>query len=704
MKKNILLALTLLFSFCASAQLKYPPTRKTDSVDTYFGTKVPDPYRWLEDDRSEETAAWVKTENEITENYLSHIPFRGEIKNRLTELWNYPKSSVPFKGGNNYFVHMNDGLQNQYVLNIMRDMKGQPVPFLDPNKLSDDGTVNLDNVAVAHDGKNLAYSISRAGSDWSEIYVMNIDNGKQWHDKLQWVKFSGISWKGKGFYYSRYDAPDSSSVLKGSNQFHKVYYHQVGNEQKYDIMIYKDKDHPQRNFGATVTDDERYLILTGSEGTSGNNLMVQDLKKGDGKWITIISDFKNEYNVVDNDSNIFYIKTDKDASNYKLIAIDVNNPTAPPRVIIPEGPHVMQTVISASYNFVCNFMENASSRLKIYSRRGAFISDIKIEGIGTVDQLSGDNKDQNLFYSLTTFTSPPVIYQYNFRMRESEVYFQSEIKFKVDEYTTEQVFYTSKDGTKIPMFLVHRKDIKLDGTNPTLLFGYGGFNISKTPDFRLERLILLERGGVFAMPSLRGGGEYGEKWHEAGTKAKKQNVFDDFIAAAEYLIDKKYTSPAKLAIGGRSNGGLLVGAVMTQRPDLFKVALPNVGVLDMLRYHKFTIGWAWKGDYGSSETQEGFDYLYKYSPLHNIKEGVNYPATLITTGDHDDRVVPAHSFKFLATLQEKYQGGENPVLIRVDINAGHAAATALGSSKPISKQIDEWTDVMSFMLYNMGEK
>lgn len=704
MKKNFLLASALLLSFCVSAQFEYPPTRKTDTVDIYFGTKVPDPYRWLEDDRSAETESWVTQQNKITEDYLSRIPYRNDIKNRLKELWNYPKSSVPFKGGNNYFVHMNDGLQNQYVLNIMRGMQGKPVPFFDPNTLSTDGTVNLGNVSVSKDGKNLAYSISRAGSDWSEIYVMNIDNGKNWQDKIQWVKFSGISWKGKGFYYSRYDAPDSGSVLKGSNQYHKVYYHQVGNEQKYDILIYADKENPKRNFGASVTDDERYLILTGSEGTSGNNLMVQDLKKGDGKWVTLVSDFKNEYNVIDNDSNIFYVLTDKEASNYKLIAIDITKPDAPHKVIIPEGENVLQKVISASYNFVCQYMENASSRLKIFSRNGGFIKDIKIEGIGTVEELSGDNKDQNLFYSLATFTSPPVIYQYNFRMQTSEVYFRPQINFKSDDYVTEQKFYVSNDGTNVPMFIVHKKDLKLDGTNPTLLFGYGGFNISKTPEFKMDRLVFLERGGVFAMPSLRGGGEFGEDWHKAGTKEKKQNVFDDFIAAAQYLIDNNYTSPEKLAIGGRSNGGLLVGAVMTQRPELFKVALPNVGVLDMLRYHKFTIGWAWKGDFGSSETQEGFDYLYKYSPLHNIKPGSWCPATLVTTGDHDDRVVPAHSFKFLATLQEYYNGGVNPVMIRVDINAGHAGATALGSSKPVAKQIEEMTDVLSFMLFNLGVK
>jgi prolyl oligopeptidase len=703
MKKNIFISACLLISFCATAQVSYPVTRKTDTVDTYFGTKVPDPYRWLEDDRSEETAAWVKKQNEVTQNYLSQIPFRAEIKNRLSELWNFPKSSVPFKGGNHYFVHMNDGLQNQYVLNIIRDMKGKPVPFLDPNKLSADGTVNLGDVSVSKDGKNLAYSISRAGSDWSEIYVMNIDNGKHWQDKLQWVKFSGISWRGKGFYYSRYDAPDSSSVLKGSNQHHKVYFHQVGNEQKYDILIYTDKDHPKRNLYASVTEDERYLVLSATEGTDGNSLMVQDLKKGDGKWITLVDGFEHDYNVVDNDSNIFYIRTNKDASNYRLITMDINKPSDAPRVLIPEGTSVMQSMISASYNFVGQYMENATSQLKVYNRRGGFVNDIKLEDVGTVEQLSGDNKDQNLFYSLVTFTSPPVVYQYNLRMREQEVYFKPQINFKSDDYITEQKWYASKDGTKIPMFIVHKKNVILDGNNPTLLFGYGGFNLSKTPEFKLDRLVFLERGGIFAMPSLRGGGEFGEKWHEAGTKEKKQNVFDDFIAAAQYLIDNKYTSPSKLAIGGRSNGGLLVGAVMLQRPDLFKVALPNVGVLDMLRYHKFTIGWAWEGDYGSSDTITGFNYLYKYSPLHNIKEGVNYPATLVTTGDHDDRVVPAHSFKFIATLQEKYKGS-NPMLIRIDVNAGHAGSTPLGSSKPVAKQIDEMTDVLSFMMYNLGMK
>ncbi len=703
MKYTLLLSSALLVTIVATAQLKYPPTRKTDQQDDYFGTKVNDPYRWLEDDKSAETAAWVKQQNEITENYLSHIPNRGEIKSRLTELWNYPKSSVPFKGGSNYFVHVNDGMQNQYVLNIIRDMKGKPVPFLDPNKLSEDGTVNVTGVSVSHDGKNIAYSLSRAGSDWNEIYVMNVANGNQWHDKLEWVKFSGMAWRGKSFYYSRYDAPDSSNVLKGQNQFQKIYLHQVGSEQKYDVLVYMDKDHPQRNFSASVTDDERYLVIYGSDGTSGNNLMVQDLKNGNGKWITLVKDFDSDYNMIDNDSNIFYIRTNKKASNYKLIAIDANKPGAEPKTIIAEMPIVMESIVTASFNFVGNYMENATSKLKVFSRRGNFMFDIKLDAIGTVEELSGDNHDQNLFYSLTTFTSPSVIYQYNFRMRKQDIYFKPQINFKNDDYITDQVFYQSKDGTKVPMFIVHKKDVKMDGNNPTLLFGYGGFNISKTPDFKLDRLVFLERGGIFAMPNIRGGGEFGEKWHEAGTKEKKQNVFDDFIAAAQYLIDNKYTSPSKLACGGRSNGGLLVGAVMTQRPDLFKVALPNVGVLDMLRFHKFTIGWAWKSDYGSSEAKEGFDYLYKYSPLHNIKEGVNYPATLVTTGDHDDRVVPAHSFKFAAALQEKYKG-DNPVLIRIDVNAGHAASTPLGSGKPVAKQIEEMTDVLSFMMFNLGVK
>jgi len=711
--------LALIFSFTyASAQLNYPVTRKTDVADDYFGTKVADPYRWLEDDNSPETAAWVKDENKVTEDYLSTISFRPAVKKRLTELWNYPKSSVPFKGGDNYFVHTNNGLQNQFVLNIKHGIAGEAVPLLDPNTMSKDGTVDINNVSVSHDGKYLAYSISKAGSDWNEIYVMDITTSKQLADTIKWVKFSGLSWQGNGFYYSRYDPSSIAKVQKDKNEDQKVFYHVLGTDQTKDRLIYSDKDHPQRIFGAGTTEDEKYLILSASEGTSGNNLAIRNAGSEDAKWINVVNNFENNYSVVDNDGDIIYILTNYKAPKYKLVSFDAAHPGKGFQDIIPESNNVMEQVTSADHKFVVKYMVDASSRLKVFSRKGTFLCDILLGAIGTVEELSASNKDENVFYSLTTFTSPPVIYQFNVNTKQQIIYFKPKLNFNSDDYETKQVFYKSKDGTKIPMFIVNKKGIVFNGQNPVLLFGYGGFNISKTPEFKLERLVFFEQGGVLAIPNLRGGGEYGEEWHKAGTKERKQNVFDDFIAAAEYLISERYTNPEKLAIGGRSNGGLLVGAVMTQRPELFKVAIPTVGVMDMLRFHKFTIGWAWKSDYGSSETKEGFDYIYKYSPLHNIKSGVKYPATLVTTGDHDDRVVPAHSFKFIATLQDKQdrppskastsiravpgeQAG-NPMLIRIDINAGHAGSTALGSGKPVSKQIDEQTDIFSFIMYNLG--
>lgn len=701
--RHLLLTLALIQSaLTAIAQpFSYPVTRKTEQVDDYFGTKISDPYRWLEDDRSAETEAWVKKENEVTFRYLETIPYREQVKKRMTELWNFPKYSSPFKGGNNYFVYTNDGLQNQFVLNILRDLKGKPEVFLDPNKLSPDGTINIGNVNVSNDGKYLAYSISRAGSDWSEIYVKNTANGNPFNDKIEWVKFSGIAWKGKGFYYSRYDAPDSSNLFKGKNEFHKIYYHQLGNPQKYDVLVYQDKEHPLRNFYASVTSDERMLILSGSEGTSGNNLMVRDLKKESADWVTLVSDFDNDYSVIDNDSTMLLVLTNKNAPRYRLVWIDAANPSAPWKEAIPEKEDVLQSAVVGNNMIVANYMQDAKSLLRIYNKQGKYITDIQLETIGTVDQLSASKKDENLFFALTTFTAPTTIFQFNLRTKEQKIFYRPKMNFDSEAFETKQVFYSSNDGTKVPMFIVHKKGMVLDGNNPTLLFGYGGFNVSKTPEFKIERLVFLEQGGVFAMANIRGGGEYGEKWHEEGTKLKKQNVFDDFISAANYLIKEGYTGPKKLGIGGRSNGGLLVGAVMTQRPDLFKVAIPTVGVLDMLRYHKFTIGWAWKGDYGSSEDSINFVNLLSYSPLHNIHENTNYPATLVTTGDHDDRVVPAHSYKFIATLQEKYKGNE-PVMIRIDVNAGHASSTALGSSKPVAKQIEEQTDVFSFLMYNLG--
>jgi prolyl oligopeptidase len=690
-------------SFSVVAQpYSYPKTRTVNHTDTYFGTEIKDPYRWLEDDHSPETKAWVTEQNIVTENYLSKIPYRSSVKKRMTELWNFPKSSSPSKAGNNYFVYTNDGLQNQFVLNILRgSADATPEVFIDPNTISKDGTINMSSISASSDGKLLAYSVSKAGSDWQEIYIKNTANGNQYNDKIEWVKFSGIAWKDKGFYYSRYDAPDSAEIKKGKNEYHKIYYHHSGNPQKYDRLIYEDKAHPLRNFVAGVSDAEDFLVIYGSEGGSRNSLMVQDLRKVNSPIVSLVDNFENDHSIVDSDTSKFFVLTNAGAPRYRLVMMDAENPKGEWKEIIPEKTEVLQSVVVGNNIFIALYMKDATSLLKMFSKNGTFLGEIPLETIGTADQLSASKKDENLFYSLTSFTSPSVIYRYNLRTKEQQVYFKPIMKFNSDEYETKQVFYKSKDGTSIPMFIVHKKGLNLDGNNPTLLFGYGGFNVSKTPEFKIERLIFLENGGVFAMPCLRGGGEYGEKWHQAGTKLNRQNVFDDCIAAAEYLISEKYTNPSKLGVSGRSNGGLLVGAVMTQRPDLFKVALPTVGVLDMLRYHKFTIGWAWKGDYGSSDNEVEFKYLLSYSPLHNIKDNVDYPATLVITGDHDDRVVPAHSFKFIATLQEKDKG-KNPQLIRIDIDAGHASASALGSSKPVSKQIDEQSDIFTFLMYNLG--
>ncbi|REK33748.1 MAG: S9 family peptidase [Bacteroidetes bacterium] len=701
MRNYLLLSCSLLITGLINAQ-NYPQTKKEQVTDVYFGTQVSDPYRWLEDDRSAETKEWVKRQNKTTEEYLSKIPYRDSVKARMKELWNYPKMSVPFRTKDNYFVYTNDGLQNQFVLNILRTgPSSKPEPFLDPNSLSEDGTVNIGGVSVSKDGRYMAFSTSKAGSDWNEIRVKNVVNGNLSGDLVKWVKFSGIAWHKDGFFYSRYDEPDSAQLLKGKNEFHKVYYHTLGNPQKYDVLVYHDKENPLRNFYAGTTEDERFLILAGSQGTSGNNLMVKDLSLENSDWITIVDHFNSDYDVIDNDSTRLLILTNNGAPRYQLISVDVRNPNETPKVIIPESEDVLQYVYPAHNFLVAKCMKDARTVLKIFTRSGKFVTNIPLATIGTVDQLSASKKDELLFYSLTSFTSPSTIYQYNLRTKVQTEYFAPKINFDFSAYDTKQVFYPGKDGTKIPMFIVHKKGIQLDGSNPVLLYGYGGFNLPQTPSFKIERLVFLERGGIFALANIRGGGEYGEEWHKAGTKLRKQNVFDDFIAAAEYLISEKYTSPEKIGIQGRSNGGLLVGAVMTQRPDLFKVALPAVGVLDMLRYHKFTIGWAWKGDYGSSENEDEFRYLLGYSPLHTLKPGVQYPATLVTTGDHDDRVVPAHSFKFIAQLQE-VQSGNNPVLIRVDIDAGHASSTALGSSKPVAKQIDEHTDVFSFLMYYLG--
>lgn len=702
MKKPILLLAALFAAFSSTAQFTYPITKKVDQKDMYFTTEISDPYHWLEDDRSTETAEWVRQENNVTENYLQTIPFRNNLKKRLSDLWNFSKCATPFKAGKNYFVYTNNGLQNQFVLNIMRKgINSEQEVFIDPNQMSSDGTVNIGEISVSNDGKYLAYAFSRAGSDWQEINIKNTIDGGSLTDKIEWVKFSGIAWKDGGFYYSRYDAPDEKNVLKGSNEFHKIYYHTAGTPQKSDVLVYEDKEHPLRNFGAGTTEDGKWLIISGSEGTSGNNLTVKNLVQPNANFITLFPKFDNDYSVIDNEGSKFLILTNENAPRYRLIQVDAENPSAPAKDILPQSDDVLQEVTIAKYFIVAKYMHNATSQLKVFTKDGTFQYEIKLETLGTIDALSASKKDDFIFYSLNTFTAPSTIYQFNVTNQLQSVFFKPKMDFNSADYETHQVIYTSKDSTKIPMFVVHKKGLVLDGNNPTMMYGYGGFNISMTPQFKIERLLFLENGGVFVVPNLRGGGEFGEDWHQSGTQLRKQNVFDDYIAAAEYLIREKYTNPSKLAISGRSNGGLLVGAVMTQRPDLFKVAIPTVGVLDMLRYHKFTIGWAWKGDYGSSEDEPNFKNLLSYSPLHNVKENVNYPATLVVTGDHDDRVVPAHSFKFISTLQEKYKGN-NPVMIRIDVNSGHASTTVLGSSKPVAKQIDEQSDIFSFILYNLG--
>jgi len=693
---STLIACTNVEKTAEQSALSYPNTKKTDSVDTYFGTKVPDPYRWLEDDKSAETGEWVKAQNKVTFDYLATIPFRDKIKNRLTQIWNFEKRTSPFKKGKKYFFYKNDGIQNQSVLYVQEGLSGTPKMLLDPNALAADGTVSLGGLSISKDGKYLGYSINRAGSDWSEIYVMEIESGKKLADEIKWVKFSDIAWKDDGFFYSAYDAPKGGSELSNKNEYHKVFYHKLGDSQSKDALIFEDKSNPLRNFSAGITEDKNILILYGSESTSGTSLAVKDLRKPNAPFVWLVKNFENNYGVVHSEGNKLFVITDKGAPKYQLLEIDI---TGKPdyenwKKIIPESSDLLESVSLCNGKFVAKYLKDVTTRLYVYSMDGKKENEIQLPGICKVDAFDSDKDDSLAFFSYNTFTAPASIYKYNIVSNKMEIWFKPTIDFKSDDYETKQVFYASKDGTKIPMFITHKKGIKLDGTNPCFLFGYGGFNSYYSPEFRIDRAVFLENGGIYAIPGLRGGGDYGEDWHKAGTKCQKQNVFDDFIAAAEYLVKEKYTSHEKLAIHGRSNGGLLVGAVMTQRPDIAKVAIPTVGVLDMLRYHKFTIGWAWATDYGTSENKEEFDCLIKYSPLHNVKE-VEYPATLVTTGDHDDRVVPAHSFKFIATLQEK-QKGTNPVLVRIDTNAGH------GAGKPTTKQIEEYSDIWSFVFYNLG--
>ena len=637
----------------------------------------------------------MKAQNEVTNNYLAKISYRDKMKNRLQEIMNYPKESAPSKKGKRYFFYRNDGLQNQSVLYYKNSLDGDAVELLDPNKLSDDGTVALSNLGISDDGNYLGYAISRNGSDWEEIFVKNIETGETLNDHLMWVKFTSIAWKDDGFFYSRF--PEPTNELSGVNENGQLYYHKVGTEQKEDQLAYEDKTNPDVSFTADVI-NKRYLIIYGSESTSGNCLFYKDLNKANSEFVKLVDNFDSDYAVIDEIGGNFIVMTNYFAPEYKVIKIFLDNPTPAKWLdLIPKSDAGVLTGVShIGKKLIANYTKDAHSVIRIFDEEGHFISNLDNDMTGTIGGFSGDTEDTETFYTVTSYTTPAAIYKYDITNNKSELYKNSEIKFNADEYITEQKFYTSKDGTKVPIFLTHKKDIALDGNNPTLLYGYGGFNISLTPSFSATRIAWLEQGGVYAVANIRGGGEYGKTWHEAGTKMQKQNVFDDFIAAAEFLISEKYTCKEKLAIQGGSNGGLLVGAVVNQRPDLFAVAIPQVGVMDMLRYHKFTIGRYWAVDYGTSEdSKEMFEYLYKYSPLHSVKNGVEYPAILVTTADHDDRVVPAHSFKYAATLQNSNIGNK-PHLIRIESNAGH------GSGKPLDKAINEVVDIYSFIFYNMG--
>ncbi|GEP98857.1 prolyl oligopeptidase family serine peptidase [Chitinophaga cymbidii] len=680
-----------------NASLTYPVARKVDTTDNYHGQIVADPYRWLEDDNSEETKAWVEAENRVTQDYLSAIPFRSKIKQRLEELWNYPKYGSPFREGKYYYFYKNDGLQNQAVLYRQTGLNGTPEVFIDPNKLSEKGTAALGSMSFSKDGKYVAYLVAKAGSDWQEGFVMDVETKQLLSDKLDWIKFSGLSWKGDGFYYSRYDAPDEDSKLSKKNEFHKVYFHKVGTAQADDQLVYVDKEHPLRNAGVGLTEDERFLILGTTEGTSGREVWYWDTKDAAQKeFRLLIKGFAFDPSVIENVGDHLLVRTNHDAPNYKVVLIDPKHPEKENwKTVIPEQPEVLQGVGTAGGKLFASYLKDASTRIVQYDMKGKMERNIALPGIGTAGGFGGKAEDREFFYTFTSFVAPPTIYKYDIPTGQSTLFRKTEVKFNPADYETKQVFFTSKDGTKVPIFLSYKKGLRLNGQNPVLLYGYGGFNIPMTPGFSVSNLFFMEQGGIYAVVNLRGGSEYGEAWHKAGMLDKKQNVFDDFIGAAEFLVREKYTSPQKLAIRGGSNGGLLVGACMTQRPELFKVALPAVGVMDMLRYQKFTIGWAWVVEYGSSEKAEQFPYLIKYSPLHNLKKGTHYPATLVTTADHDDRVVPAHSFKFAATLQEAHQGS-NPVLIRVETQAGH------GAGKPTSKLIDEATDIWAFTMYNLG--
>ena len=678
--------------------LTYPETKKGEVVDTYFDTQVADPYRWLEDDMSDETAQWVKTQNKVTFDYLSQIPYRDKLKKRLTKLMDYEKVSAPFKEGKYTYFYKNDGLQNQYV--IYRQVEGgEPEVFLDPNTFSDDGTTSLAGITFSKDGSLAAYQISEGGSDWRKVIIIDVETKKQIEDTLVDVKFSGLSWVGnEGFYYSSYDKPEGSELSAKTDQ-HKLYFHKLGTKQADDKVVFGGTDAQKHRYvGGYVTEDDKYLLISAAVSTSGNKLFIKDLSKPNSKLETILDHTNSDTQVIENEGSKLYLVTNLDAPNKRIVTVDAAKPTPDNwKDLIPETENVLNVSTGGGYIFA-RYMVDAISKVQQYDKSGKLVRDIELPGVGTAGGFGGEKEDKELYYSFTNYKTPGTTFKFNVETGKSEVYRKSGADFDPAQFESKQVFYKSKDGTEVPMILTYKKGLKLDGSNPTILYGYGGFNVSLTPRFSPTRAAWLEQGGIYAVANLRGGGEYGKKWHKAGTQLQKQNVFDDFIAAAEYLIAENYTSSEKLAVNGGSNGGLLVGAVMTQRPELFKVALPAVGVLDMLRYHTFTAGAGWAYDYGTAEqSKEMFEYLKAYSPVHNVKEGVEYPATMVTTGDHDDRVVPAHSFKFAAELQDK-QAGANPTLIRIETNAGHGAGT------PTSKIIEQYADIYGFTLYNMGVK
>jgi prolyl oligopeptidase len=672
----------------------YPVTREIDQQDNYHGTLINDPFRWLEVDTAKAVREWVNAENDVTFGYLENIPFRRQIEDRLTELLNYPRLSSPQRAGEYYFFSKNDGLQNQAVIYVQKGLEGEPSVFIDPNVWSKDGTTSINLIGFSEDDRYVAFSVAHGGSDWQQIRVMEVATKKELPDQLEWVKFSGAGWSGNGFYYSRYPSPEPGERLSGNNLYHSVYYHQLGQPQDADELVFRDDENPANYHYGYVTEDGNYFIMFDAPGTNGFATYYKDLQVDSSKFVPLFAGYTNKSTVVHNLGERFLVLTDIDAPNYRLVEVDINAPEPENwKEIIPETENLLQSVTSGGGYLYANYLEKATDRYYRLNYDGSDTQAIVLPGTGSAGGLGGDEDDMVLFYTFTSFIYPPTIFKYDVASGKSSPFYQTELKFNPADYEEKQVFYKSKDGTPVSMFIVHKKGLELNGNNPTYLYGYGGFNVSLTPSFSASRLVLLENGGVFAMPNLRGGGEYGEEWHQAGMLNKKQNVFDDFIAAAEYLMDRGYTRKEKLAIAGGSNGGLLVGAAMTQRPDLFAVAFPAVGVMDMLRYHKFTVGKGWIPEYGSSDNPEDFPNLLSYSPLHNLKPGTAYPATLITTADHDDRVVPAHSFKFAAQLQ-KYQIGDNPVLIRIDTDAGH------GAGKPISKVIEEQADIWSFFFYN----